>query len=78
MYAAVYTNDGGPDVVNIKNVTTPTPNDNEVLVKVHASTVNRTDCGFRSGKSYILRLFSGILNQDKPSLGVILQELWML
>ena len=48
MKASINTQYGLPEVVKIMEVDIPTPKDNEVLVKVHASTVNRTDCGFRS------------------------------
>ena len=48
MKAAVRTRYGPPDVVRISEVAKPTPEDGEVLVKVHATTVNRTDCGFRA------------------------------
>lgn len=69
MLAAVYLKYGNPEVVNITEVTKPVPGNNEVLVKVHASSVNRTDCGFRSGKPYIVRLFSGMLKPRQTILG---------
>ena len=69
MLAAIYLNYGSPDVVKVKEVAKPVPGNNEVLVKVHASSVNRTDCGFRSGKPYIVRLFSGILKPRQTILG---------
>jgi hypothetical protein len=50
MKAAVHTSYGPPDVVRIAEVDKPTAKDNQVLVRVHATTVNRTDCGFRAGK----------------------------
>ena len=50
MKAAVHTRYGPPEVVRISDVEKPTAKDNDLLVKVHATTVNRTDCGFRSGK----------------------------
>jgi NADPH:quinone reductase-like Zn-dependent oxidoreductase len=65
----VYLKYGIPEVVNITEVTKPVPGNNEVLVKVHATSVNRTDCGFRSGKPYIVRLFSGILKPRQTILG---------
>lgn len=69
MKAAVYLNYGSPDVVQISEVAKPTPKNNEVLVKVYATSVNRTDCGFRSGKPYIVRLFSGLLKPRQTILG---------
>jgi NADPH:quinone reductase-like Zn-dependent oxidoreductase len=56
MRAAVHTRYGSPDVVRISGLERPTVNENEVLVEVHATTVNRTDCGFRSGRPLIARL----------------------
>ena len=44
MNAAVHTRYGPPNVVRVVDVPTPTAKVNEVLVKVHATTVNRTDC----------------------------------
>ena len=48
MKAAVHTSYGPPDVVRISEGEKPTPKDNELLVRVHATTVNRTDCGIRA------------------------------
>jgi NADPH:quinone reductase-like Zn-dependent oxidoreductase len=50
MKAAVHTSYGPPEVVRITEVDKPTPKDNEVLVKVRATTVNRTDCALRAAK----------------------------
>jgi NADPH:quinone reductase-like Zn-dependent oxidoreductase len=58
--AAVNTRYGPPDVVHVVEVPTPTPGVGEVLVRVHAATVNRTDCGFRAAKPWIVRPFSGL------------------
>jgi NADPH:quinone reductase-like Zn-dependent oxidoreductase len=60
MRAAVRTSYGPPDVVRIAEVDKPTPKDNQVLVKVHATTVNRTDCGFRAGKPFFVRALTGL------------------
>lgn len=60
MRAAVYTRYGPPEVVQVTEVDKPSPRDNELLVQVQASTVNRTDCGYRAGKPLIVRFFSGV------------------
>jgi NADPH:quinone reductase-like Zn-dependent oxidoreductase len=69
MRAAVRTRYGPPDVVRISEVDRPTLGDNEVLVKVHATTVNRTDCGFRAAKPFIARFFSGLIRPKVTILG---------
>ena len=69
MKAAVHTRYGPPDVVRISDVEKPTVKDHEVLVKVHATTVNRTDCGFRAAKPFIVRFFTGLLRPRVTVLG---------
>jgi NADPH:quinone reductase-like Zn-dependent oxidoreductase len=69
MKAAVHTRYGPPDVVRVVDVPTPTPRDNEVLVKVHATTVNRTDCGFRGAKPFFTRVFTGLVRPRVTILG---------
>jgi NADPH:quinone reductase-like Zn-dependent oxidoreductase len=60
MKAAVHHGYGPPDVVQVLEVDKPTAKDNELLVRVHATTVNRTDCGFRGAKPFIVRFFTGL------------------
>ena len=69
MKAIVYKEYGPPEVAVVDEVPTPVPGDHEVLVKVHASTVNRTDCGFRSAEYFIVRFFSGLLRPKNQILG---------
>ena len=69
MKAAVHTRFGPPDVVQISDVAAPVPADNELLVQVHASTVNRTDCGFRAGKPWFGRPFYGLVRPRSTTLG---------
>ena len=49
---------------------TPEAGENELLVKVEATTVNRTDCGYRAARPFILRFFTG-LRRPKPSRRVL-------
>lgn len=69
MRAIVYKEYGPPEVAELVEVDKPTPKENEVLVKIHASTVNRTDCGFRSAEYFIVRFFSGLLRPINQILG---------
>ena len=69
MRAAVCDRYGPPEVVRIAEVATPAPAPGEVLVRVHASTVNRTDCGVRSGRPAIARLFYGLARPRAAILG---------
>ena len=62
MKAAVHTRYGPPDVVRITDVDKPAVTDHEVLVKVHATTVNRTDCGFRAARPSCCQPSVGIAN----------------
>lgn len=69
MKAAIYNKYGPPEVVNIQNIPIPVPRENELLIKVKASTVNRTDSGFRSAEYFISRFFSGLLRPKLKVLG---------
>lgn len=69
MKAAVHYRYGPPDVISIRQVPRPIPKDNEILVKVHCSTVNRTDCGFRTAEYVVSRFWSGLFKPKQPILG---------
>ncbi|MFN0276451.1 MAG: NAD(P)-dependent alcohol dehydrogenase [Chitinophagales bacterium] len=69
MRAIVYSKYGPPEVAKLMEVPKPVPKDNEVLVKVYASTVNRTDSGFRSAEYFISRFWSGLLRPKYQILG---------
>ena len=66
MKAIVYTNYGQPDVLHLKEIGTPIPGDSELLVKVIASTVNRTDCANLLAKPFIMRFGLGLLKPKNP------------
>lgn len=69
MKAILYTRYGPPEVLQLHEVPKPTPGDKEVLIKIHATTVNRTDSGFRSAEYFISRFFSGLFRPKNKILG---------
>jgi NADPH:quinone reductase-like Zn-dependent oxidoreductase len=69
MRAVVYSRYGPPDVLRLAEVERPVPRDDEVLVRVHATTVTRTDCSFRQPRPFFVRLFSGLRRPRRPILG---------
>jgi len=69
MKAVIYTQYGPPEVAQLTEIEKPALQDNEVLIKVHATTVNRTDCGFRSAEYFIVRFFSGLFRPNNKILG---------
>ena len=68
MKAAVRTRYGLPGDLTIKELDIPTPKEQEVLIRVHATTANRTDCHVLSGKPFVMRLFTGLF---KPRASII-------
>ena len=60
MKAIVCTKYGPPDVLQLKEVEKPVPKDNEVLIRIYATTVNRTDSAILRAKPFFARLFTGI------------------
>jgi NADPH:quinone reductase-like Zn-dependent oxidoreductase len=69
MRAVVYDKYGPPEVLRLEDVERPVPKDDEVLVRVHATTVNRSDCGWRSAKPFITRYFTGLRRPKRRILG---------
>lgn len=58
-----------PDDLLIADVPTPVPGNDEILVKVKATTVNRTDCGVLTGMPWIIRGFIGLSKPVRPITG---------
>ena len=69
MKAVVYTKYGPPDVLKLREVEKPAPGDDEVLVQVHATSVNDWDWGLLQGVPFVNRLMYGLLKPKKQILG---------
>ncbi|TDV55014.1 NAD(P)-dependent alcohol dehydrogenase [Actinophytocola oryzae] len=69
MKAAVHAKYGPPDVVSIAEVDTPSVGDDDILVAVHATTVNRTDCAYRAAKPFFVRTATGLTRPKRAILG---------
>jgi NADPH:quinone reductase-like Zn-dependent oxidoreductase len=67
--AAVHTRYGPPEVVTVTDVPVPVVGEREVLVRVHAATVNRTDCGLRAARPFFIRSFTGLRRPRVSILG---------
>ncbi len=65
MKAIVYTKYGPPDVLKLKEVSKPVTEDNEVLIKIIASTVNRTDCATIRAIPFFMRIATGLFKPKK-------------
>ncbi|QGQ99290.1 NAD(P)-dependent alcohol dehydrogenase [Paenibacillus psychroresistens] len=69
MKAIVYTKYGSSSVLQLKEIAKPTPKDNEVLIRVFATTVTAADCAFRSGAPFMARFYTGLLGPKNTILG---------
>jgi NADPH:quinone reductase-like Zn-dependent oxidoreductase len=69
MKAVVFDRYGPPEVQRLEEVDKPIPRPDEVLVKIHATTVTRTDCGIRSAEPVLIRLFFGLRRPKQRILG---------
>jgi NADPH:quinone reductase-like Zn-dependent oxidoreductase len=70
MRAVVHDRYGPPDVLRLAEVERPAPKEDEVLVKIRATTVNRTDCGLRAAKPFFTRFFTGLRRPNRTILGM--------
>ena len=65
MKAIVYTKYGSPDVLQFKDVEKPTPQNDEVLVKIQAASVNAYDWHFLTADIFLIRLMGGGCSNQK-------------
>jgi NADPH:quinone reductase-like Zn-dependent oxidoreductase len=70
MRAVVHDRYGPPEVLRLEEVERPVPEDDEVLVRVHATTVTRTDSGLRSAEYFISRFVTGLRRPKRKILGL--------
>jgi len=70
MKAMVYYEYGSPDVLKLKEIEKPVPNDDEVLVKVHAAAVTPLDWHFLTGTPYVARIMAGLFKPKNNILGI--------
>jgi NADPH:quinone reductase-like Zn-dependent oxidoreductase len=70
MKAAIITRYGSPDVVEVRDAPKPTPAVDEVLIRVHAATVNRTDCGELRAHPFFMRFFYGLRRPQRTIFGL--------
>lgn len=70
MKAVTFERYGPPDVLRLEEVEKPIPVADEVLVRVRATTVTRSDCGLRSAEYFVGRLFTGLLRPKRGRIGI--------
>lgn len=68
MKAIIYTEYGSPEVLHLQDLLKPEPKENQILIKVIATTVNSADCRLRRADPALVRLFFGLL---RPKINVL-------
>src|SRR3712207_531880 len=70
MRAVTFDRYGPPEVLRIEDVARPVPKADEVLVRVHATTATRSDCGLRSAEYFVARLVTGVFGPKRRGVGI--------
>lgn len=60
---------GPAEVLHLEDIDPPVPKDDEVLIRIHATTVNRTDCALRAGEPFFSRFITGVRRPRQRVLG---------
>jgi len=68
--AVTFNRYGPPEVLRVADIERPTPETDEVLIRVHATTATRSDCGRRSAEYFVGRFFTGIFRPRKGTIGI--------
>lgn len=72
MKAIVYQEYGPPEVLKLKEVTKPVPKENEIQIKIYATSVSSGDCRIRKANPFAVRFFFGLLKPKREILGGVL------
>lgn len=70
MRAVTFDRYGPPEVLRIEEVGRPVPREDEILVRVHATSVTRTDCGLRGAEYFVTRFFTGFFRPKRHTIGI--------
>ena len=70
MKAMIYNEYGPPEVLELQEIETPVVKDDEVLVRIHAASVNWLDWHFLTGTPILARLMAGLLKPKNKVLGI--------
>ena len=74
MKAIVFTQYGSPDGLEIKEIPKPTPKDDELLIGIHASSINPWDWEFLNGSPFVNRLMFGLL-KPRPGKQILVADI---